>query len=161
MYFWKITPLAKQLSKNQIPEDSGMHYLLASFLLVLFVTYYSLWWGVIRDWLFYLELVVLTIITVIGCLKAFEANGGKQGNSFVLRAICLSVPAGVRVNIFSLLFGLTLLFTEESIFSSINFADPQRAYTIISYTGFVGFNIYFWWLLIFGFNRIKMFEKTT
>ncbi len=142
-------------------EKTSMHYLLASFLLILFATYYSLWWGVVRDWLFYFELIVLTVITVIGCYKAFEANGANNGVSFVMRAICLSVPAGVRVNLFSLLFGLILYYTGGNIFSSTNFSDPARAFTIVSYTGFVGFNIYFWWLLISGFNNIRVYEQTT
>jgi len=93
MYFCKIRPLAKQLAMNRITEKTGMHYLLASFLIILFSTYYSLWWGVVRDWVFYSELVVLSVINIVGCVKAFEANGGSEGRSFVLRAICLSVPA--------------------------------------------------------------------
>jgi hypothetical protein len=161
MYLWNIKSLAKQLSMNDMTEKNSMHYLLASFLLILFATYYSLWWGVVRDWLFYLELIVLTVITVIGCYKAFEANGANSGVSFVMRAICLSVPAGVRVNLFSLLFGLIIYYTGGNIFSSINFADPIRAFTIVSYIGFVGFNIYFWWLLIHGFNNIRIYEQTT
>ena len=148
MNFWKIKPLSKQLGANQVSEVLGMQYFLASSLLILFSTYYSLWWGVTRDWLFYFELVVLSVITIFGCYKAFEANGGKEGDAFVLKAVCLSVPIGVRVNVISIIFGLGLYFSFGNIISYTSFGDPYRAYTMIGYSGFVGFSIYFWWLLV-------------
>lgn len=160
MYFWKIRPLAKQLAMNRISEKTGMHYLLASFLIILFSTYYSLWWGVVRDWVFYSELVVLSVINIVGCVKAFDANGGSEGRSFVLRAICLSVPASVRVNLYSITLGVVVLFTSEYIFTNVNFADPLRAFTIITYAGFVGFNLYFWWLLVYGLSKVVNYEQT-
>ena len=150
MNLWKIRPLAKQLSANQVSEILGMRYFSASSLPVLFATYYSLWWGVLRDWLFYFEFVVLSVITVFGCYKAFEANGGREGDSFVLKAVCLSVPIGIRVNVISIAFGLSLYFSFGNIISFTSFGDPYGAYTIMGYTGFVGFSIYFWWLLVEG-----------
>lgn len=48
---------------------------------------------------FFSELFVLTLITVLGCLKTFDANGGNEGRLYVFRAICLSVPVGIRVNV--------------------------------------------------------------
>ena len=138
-----------------------MKYFLVSSLLILFATYYSLWWGVVRDRLFFSELIVLTLITIIGCVKAFEANGANDGVAFAEQAICLSVPAGVRVNVFSLIFGLGLYFSSESIFSAASFADPLRAYTLVTYIGFVGFSIYFWWLLVYGFRMVRQNENAT
>ena len=161
MHLWNIKLLAEEIGRGQISERAGMKYFLVSSLLILFATYYSLWWGVIRDWMFYSELIVLTLITVVGCLKAFEANGANEGVAFVERAICLSVPAGVRVNVFSLIFGLALYFSGESIFNATSFADPLRAYTLVSYAGFVGFSIYFWWLLVYGFRVVRRNEDAT
>ncbi|MDH5613313.1 MAG: hypothetical protein OEY66_12755 [Gammaproteobacteria bacterium] len=161
MYYWNINTLAKELGDGRISEKTSMLYYLASSLLILFSTYYSLWWGVVRDWLFYFELFVLSIITIVGCIKAFESNGGNEGKAFVLRAVCLSVPIGIRVTILSILFGLGMYFMSANLFTRTTFADPQRAYSIISYVGFVGFNIYFWWLLVYGFKTIRNHEQTT
>ncbi len=154
MYFWNIRQLAQELANNRISERKGMHYFLASTLLVLLATYYSLWWGVARTWLFYFELVVLIVIAVFGTLRAFAANGGDSGKSFVLRAICLSVPAGIRVNVLSIGFGLVLYFNAEQIFYSLSFGDPNRAFGIVTYAGFVGFSIYYWWLLVRGMRHV-------
>lgn len=161
MYVWKIEPLSKELGEDRISEGSGMYYFLVSSLLILFVTYYSMWWGVVRDWLFYFELAVLSLITVFGCIKAFEANGKDNGREFVKRAVCLSVPAGVRVNVISVAFSLAMYFLYGKIFTPVSFGDPVRAYTLISYAGFVGFNVYFWWLLVHGFRQVKQYEKET
>ena len=159
MHIWRIKPLAKELGENEISEEASMFYFLVSSLLILFATYYSMWWGVARDWMFYLQLIALSAITVFGCLKAFEANGKGEGREFVKRAICLSVPAGVRVSVFSVSFGLVMYLSYGRIFTSVSFGDPARAYTLISYAGFVGFNIYFWWLLVQGFREVQQHKK--
>lgn len=75
MYFWNIRALANELGKNKVSEKKGMHYFLVSTLLVLFATYYAMWWGAERSWQFYFEFIVLAVITIFGCLKSFEANG--------------------------------------------------------------------------------------
>ncbi len=161
MHLWNITVLAKELGQGLISEKTSMYYFLVSSLLILFVTYYSLWWGAIRDWLFYFELIILSVITVFGCLMAFESNSSDEGRDFVKRAICLSVPIGMRVNVLSVIFGLALYITSGHIFTATSFGDPIRAYTLVSYAGFVGFNIYFWWLLVNGFKQVQQHEKKT
>jgi len=159
MYFWNIRALANELGKNKVSEKTGMHYFLVSTLLVLFATYYAMWWGAERSWQFYFEFIVLGVITVFGCLKSFEANGGEEGHSFVQRGICLSVPAGIRVNIFGIVFGLLMYFNADDIFPPTLFSDPYRTYLIVGYAGFVGFNVYFWWLLIKGFKYVRKYES--
>lgn len=158
MYIWNIQALANQLGKDKVSEKKGMHYYLVSSLLLLFSTYYAIWWGSERGWLFYFEFIVLSAIIITGCLKIFESNGGEEGREFFKRAICLSVPVGMRVNIFSIVFGLFMYFNADNIFTPTSFSDPYQAYTIVGYAGFVGFNIYFWWLLIKGFKYVRKYE---
>ena len=161
MYLWKIKSLAKELSLSQVSEITGMRYFLTSVLLTLSTNYYALWFGVIRDWLFFLEVAALFIITIIGCISAFEANGGNKGREFILRAVCLTVPISIRIIVFSAIFSLIMYFGGEAVFSSTAFADPLQAYSYIRYLSYVGFNIYFWWLLIHGLKSIRYYEKTT
>lgn len=118
-------------------------------------------WGGVWSWHTYFEITVLCLITVVGCYKAFEANGGHEGKLFVLKVICLSVPAGVRFSLFSILAGLVLYFSAENLFSYPTFSDPVRAYTIISYVNFVGFSIYYWWLLVSGVKETRNYELST
>lgn len=159
MHLWSITALARELEHGRVTEKQGMYYFLASSLLVLFGMYYSLWWGVVRDGLFYLQLVTVLLITIFGCIKAFEANAGNDGRDFVIRAICLSVPVGVRVTVFFVLFGVPLYLYAGDVFTPMAFADPVRAFNLVSYLGVVGFNIYYWWLLVNGIEKAAGSEK--
>ena len=159
MHLWNIKVLAKDLGQDLISEKMGMHYYLVAALVLLFDLYFGLWWGVVRDWLFYFEAIILIVITVFGCLEAFNSNGSNEGRDFVKRVVCLSVPVGIRVTVLFIILGLFLEFTGEYIFTAASFGDPLRAYTLISYTGFVGFNIYYWWLLVKGFKQVLQYEK--
>ena len=159
IYLWNAKELAKELGQDRISEKICMHYFLASCLLVLIVTYYSLFWDQIRNWLFYSEVIIVSVITIFGCLEIFKANSSNEGRDFVKRAICLSVPVGVRVNVLSGIFGLFLNLTATHIFTATLFGDPLRAATLVFYAALVGFNIYYWWLLVQGFKQVQKYEK--
>lgn len=162
MHLWNIKILAKKLGQDNLSERTGMHYYLVASLLILFDLYYSLWLNLIdRGWVLYFEFGILSVITVFGCLEAFKSNGSNEGRDFVKRAICLSVPVGVRVTVFSIFFTFCLYLTASHVYSFASFRDPQRVYTIVSYTGFVGFNVYFWWLLVKSLKQVQQYEKST
>ena len=151
MHLWLIQPLVHDLAADKVSERQGMHYYLASTLLILAQLQYSLWWGPRSGWLFHFELFALILIACIGTLQCWRANKGDQ---FVLRAVCLSVPAGIRVFVLSLTFGLLLQYNAEHLFDYQSFRDPERAYNLVSYMGFIGFSAYFWYLLYQGLAAI-------
>lgn len=155
MHFWLASPLAKKLSTGQVSERQGMHYYLASSLLALIQMQYSLWWGPRSGWLFYFEFLVLAVITCVGVVQCWKVNGGKE---FVFRVICLSLPAGVQVFVLSLVFGLALQFNAESLFDPVSFRDPGRAYDLVSYAGFIGLAIYFWYVIYKNLAKISEAE---
>ena len=147
MHFWLVRPLARKLAAGQVSEREGMHYFLASTLIILTQTQLALWWGPRSGWLFYFEFLALAVIACIGCVQCWKVSGGKQ---FVFRALCLSVPAGIQVFVMSLAFGLVLHFNAEALFDPYTFRDPARAYDLVSYVGFFAFSIYFWYALFKG-----------
>ena len=157
MFLWRINPLAKELAAEQISEQQGMAYFLASTLLILVQTQYAMWWGARSGWLFFVEFLILALIAIVGCICCWKANGSDNGTNFVLRAICLSVPAGIRVFVFSLFFGQLLYNTAEQIFDPTSFANPVWAYEVASYAGFIGFSIYFWYLLYQGLSLVSKY----
>jgi len=159
MYFWSISGIVKLLAEDQISEELSLRYFLASSLLLLITQYISLWWGAVVNLLFYFELLVVIVIVIFGCYKAFEANGGSEGRAFILKAVCLSLPVGMRVATFSFGFGLLLYLFWETIFLGGAFAAPQRAAGLIGYAATVGFNIWYWWMLVNGFKKIRRIEQ--
>ena len=149
MHFWLIRPLALELATGKVSERQAMHYYLASTLIILAGTQYALWWGPRSGWLFHFELIVLSIAAIVGTLQCWKVSGGSD---FVFRAICLSVPAGLRVLVLSVVFGLVLQLKAESLFDYQTFRDPAKAYDLVSYAGFIGFSVYFWYLLYCGLS---------
>ena len=158
MNFWLTRPLVRKLAANQVNDQLGMQYFLASTLLVLTQTQLSLWWGARTDWLFYFEFFALAAIAYFGCISCWKANNGRD---FALRAICLSVPAGIRVFVIGLIFGLFMRFNAESIFDYQTFSNPGRAYDIVSYAFFIGINIYFWVVLHQGMSQITTSQSSS
>lgn len=134
-----------------------MHYYLASSLIFLAQTQYSLWWGPRSGWLFHFELVVLVMITCVGILQCWKVHKGDQ---FLLKMICLSVPAGVRVFVLSVALGLLLQFNAQTLFDYQTFRSPERAYDLVSYALFVGFAVYFWYLLWQSIAKIAKAETS-
>ena len=147
MHLWLASPLAKDLSAGRVSERQVMFYYLASTLIILVQTQYSLWWGPRSGWLFYFEFIALTVIACVGCIQCWRVSGGKN---FVFRALCLSVPAGAQVFVLSAAFGLVLQFNAHSLFDPVTFSNPEQAYDLVSYAGFVSFAVYFWYILYKG-----------
>jgi hypothetical protein len=156
MHFWSLRPLAKELAQGKIDDRLGMAYFLASTLIVLVQAQYALWWGPRSGWLFFFEFLVLAAAACVGCLACWKANNGRD---FVLRAICFSVPAGLRVFALGLAFGLLLRHYTLALFDHQTFSDPARAFELVSYAWFVGFTIYFWVLIHRGMQEASRFER--
>ena len=141
---WNIKTLAKKLGQDHISEKMGMYYFLVSTLLITFCTYLYSWVGVTHDWMFYFEVIILFVITVFGCVIAFESSSGNAGKDFIKRGICLSVPIGLQIALLSVISVLLLYLTKDYIITASLFGgNPQRTFTIIRYTEIVGLNVYF------------------
>ena len=144
--------MAADLALGKVTERQGMHYFLASTLIVLAQTQYALWWGPRSGWLFAFEFFILAVAACVGCWMAWKANNGRE---FVLRVICLSVPSGLQVFVLSLVFGFVLDQNATHLFDPQTFRDPGYAYELVSYAGFVGFTLYFWLLIYRGMLAIS------
>lgn len=159
IHFWNIQALARDLATDRVSERLGMLYFLAGTIVVLISVQYSLWWGPRRGWLFFFEFFVLVAIAIAGCISCWRANGADSGQNFVLRTVCLSVPAGVRVSVLGIAFGSAIDYFFEAIFGGGVFADPERAYDIVGYAVSVGFGIYYWYLVYNGLTLTVKIEK--
>ena len=110
--FVNTNKLATQLANNEVSEKTTFSYFLANTILWTLVLYYGPATGAKFTWLTVYDLAIVLIISIIGLLKCFQANGGNDGQNFLVRATCLSFPIGLKINILSL---------PEGVWSS-----PQR-----------------------------------
>ncbi len=155
MHLWFVSPLAQRLGTGNISELQSAQYFFASSLLILIQGHYNLWLGGRSGWLFHFELLALAAISLGGVLQAWKSNGGRQ---FVLKAVCLSVPAGVQVFVLSTAFGHLLYANAHHLFDYQTFRRPETAYEMVNYTAFVGFSIYFWYLIYRGMGIAALAE---
>lgn len=154
MHIFNTRKLVVQLAQEKIRGKDAFHYLLANILLWTSFLYYGYIFGEPFSWLFILKLIIVLLISIFGLTKAFEANGGDQGHDFVLRAICLSVPVGIKVGCLSIMFswGTYLLFPV--IIDPATFRDPGRIYGLLMFIWAPSFTGLFYWRLVANFRVI-------
>jgi len=157
--FLSVEKLVGDLSRGLVDERMSMIYYLISLLILLVATQYALWWGPRSGWLFHFELIFLVIVTIFGCLLCWSANGKEFGKSFVFRIVCFSVPSGIRVTVLSIAFGLLVHLNADLLLEPWFPFNPAVSYDLISYAGFIGFNVYFWYLLHRGFVQLVQLDQ--
>src|SRR5947207_10626556 len=110
MYFLATNRLVEDLAHKRVSPRDKAYYLLAGFLISLVVGYSTLSFANQgRDWLGALEFVMLTIITLIGLQRSFEAGGADSNPDFVAEFTCLSVPLSIKITF--VVWGVYWLFT--------------------------------------------------
>jgi hypothetical protein len=98
-YIWNTRRLAQAVGRNELPE----HDQFALFLfgqIVLFVSGYgALISGTALDWISGVEISLLFLITVVGTVLVYRANGSGHGREFIRRFALLSVPLALKLGL--------------------------------------------------------------
>ena len=155
IHFLNTKALARELATGKITEKVAFHYFLANTLLWTFALYYGNFLSATINWIFLVELVVVMLISVLGLLKAFEANGGPGGTNFVVRATCLSFPIGVKVNVLSIGLGWLNYFLFPINVDPATFRDPDRVFNLVTFIWAPAFTVLFFWRLLVHFIEIS------
>lgn len=147
IHFFNTKALVSELATGKITERGAFQYFLANTLLWTLTLYYGIFIGANISWMFLLELVIVLLITVLGLIKAFNANGGADGTNFVIRATCLSFPVGIKINILSIALGWLNYFVSPIIVDPITFRDPEIVYDMVTFIWAPAFTALFFWRL--------------
>src|SRR6058998_2401954 len=109
-YLWRTDRLVHQLASTGISQSEGARYAMVAAVLYFQATYLASWLGGYRSWQIVAEFAMVVVIAVVGIHECFRANGGAQGNEFLLRFSALSVPVGIRVTVGAHVFGQLVYF---------------------------------------------------
>ena len=131
--FFNTNKLTAQLANNEVSEKATFSYFLANTILWTLILYYGPATGAKVTWLTLYDLVLVLIVSIIGLLKCFEANGGADGKSFLVRATCLSFPIGLKINILYLLLVWGTYYVFPKIIDGATFRDPARVYMLLMF----------------------------
>lgn len=155
IHFWNTGAIVVRLSRGEIGEGEALHYLMANSVLWTVNLYYGVLVGAKYDWLLFYELMVVVAITIFGLLKCFEANGGSEGNQFVLRATCLSFPLGIKLSLLSVACGWGIYYIFPTVVDSMSFRDPTRVYHLLTFLLATGLAAFFYWRLWLHLSAIR------
>ena len=152
MHLWSIKLLAFDLADGAVDAMSGMRYFLATVIITIIQHQSYAWGGPVVGWQLGFESLVLLIINIFGCLQCWSVT---RNDAFVFNVVCLSVPAGVRVMLYSSLLWVGMYFYGDDILYSTAFKDPNWAWLVITYVIFTSLTVYYWYLIYKGFCQIE------
>jgi len=148
-YLWSTRQLAQAVGRDELPE----HDQFALFLfgqIVLFVSGYgTAISGAVLDWVSSVEIGLLFLITVIGTVLAYRANGSAQGREFIRRFALLSIPLALKFSllIWPVFYALSWLLTIFALSVSDSTFDLLRRGMELSWN-VVLTAIFFWRLVL-------------
>lgn len=154
MHFYDTSKLTQKLANNEVTESQTFSYFLANAILWTLVLYYGPATGAKVTWLTLYDLVIVLLVSIVGLLKCFEANGGSNGNDFVVRATCLSFPIGLKITILNLLLVWGAYYIFPNIIDGATFRDPERVYLLLMFLISASINILFYRRLWVHISRI-------
>ena len=97
MHFWNVKTLARELAEGKVTQTEKMKYLLAYAILSTIVVQLVGWSGEHVSPILILQAVGVLVITVVGILACYQANRKGDGNEFIDRFICLSLPLTLQI----------------------------------------------------------------
>src|SRR5687767_12861219 len=106
MYFWRIWDLVARLEVRELSEAEGFRYFLANMLLMtigaeLPVEGWNVWDQA--------GALLTVVITALGILYCFRANGGAAGESFLPRMMAISWVVTLRTIALTLIVALVVV----------------------------------------------------
>ena len=147
MYFWKTGALANDIKNNDVSEKDWMHYFIATTLIIFSLIKLS---PIMNAVPVIVELITISIITIIGISITFNTNQRNNGSNYVARATALTLPITIKVMTISLIFGIFLgIATEMGILT----LEAQEWVTVI-FAALIQ-TVYFWRLNV-HFNYISI-----
>lgn len=156
MYFWNTKALARELSNNTLDKKHYKNYYLVTAVLVTLVYYYGMYSPYIDLRVIGVESIITITIIVFGIQRAYQANGGDQGQHFLGRITALSFPILVQTTVAGVVFGLILL----GLYYMLNFYgtafDDWYEWCISAFTIFL--QVLFFSRLVFYMKRVAIHQ---
>jgi len=108
MYFWKTDQLAADIKNNKVSEKSKMYYYLLIMASYNIVTYQYLADFTVDTTIAIIEMVVTTLIVIIGTFITFKTNNSRGGSDYIARVIMLGLPISIKLIVFTWIFQIVL-----------------------------------------------------
>jgi len=154
-HFFRTRRLATELSSADPSEKTGWLYLLAGELLLVALLYFPIGGAVQLYILYYLQGLIVLLITFAGIHEAYKRNGGPHGRAFVVRSICLLFPITLNVTIVSEILRQGYFLMVPAIADPSLFTDTMRPLILIEFVWAPAFAAIIFWRLNVHLGRLN------
>jgi len=157
-HLWRTDRLARDLAANRVPEHFAVRYMMLGAVLSIEANYAALWYGTYRDWVFFLELLVVLTVSLIGVNECYRANGGTQGTQFITRLCALAVPIGLKITVVGTVLGYGFYYVAPYILAGA-FRDPQLVYRYVWFLMPVTLTFVYYWRIAHHISTVRALEE--
>ena len=162
MIWFDIKSLEVNLTKNEISERTGYHYLLAFLIIIALALNGKEQSDFTNDIIRFFDVIIGLTITIWGTGKVFKINNEASDRDFLKRYFSLCFVHTLRISVvvflITLVYNLMIefIFTKysESLGNIINNDYAKFAFSLL-------FQIVFYFLLIRSFKKINHFSENT
>lgn len=158
LHLWHTESLARDLASERVTEHEAMQYMLAGAVLYVQASYSALWFGAYRDWVFFLELVVVLAASLIGVNECFKANGGSEGRQFMTRLCALAVPVGIKIALLAVVLGQGFYYSSPYLLGRGGFRDPALVYRYVAMVMPIAFTFIYYWRIAYHLGTIRAMQ---
>jgi len=152
--FLRTRELTEELVNDELKERDTLHYYIANTILWTLFSYLGPYFAKF-GWDLLFQIALDVIISIVGLVECFKANGGDAGRRFLVRAVCLSFPIALKVNLISTILGYGTYFIFFKAVDRTIFHDPERLYRIVAYLWGPATTAIFFWRLWYHFSLMK------
>ncbi len=126
---WNTSALVEELRAKRLSEREKAKYLAATWVVFSLLPYMYL--EVPTSRLLAVEAVLTILVTIIGIAACYRANARGDGEEFVGRFVCLSLPIGLRVLVAGLALYFAYTIVGYAVLGEERFDAVLSRYTII------------------------------
>ncbi|WP_199481718.1 hypothetical protein [Vibrio owensii] len=108
MYIWKTSKLSEELKDNKVPDSDWIKYALI-FLIFYTVTPYLMFLApYVNNEVMITEAIGILVVSILGVVVTYRTNN-RDGKTYILRSIALSIPLSFRFVVLSVLVGMAIV----------------------------------------------------
>lgn len=122
MYFWKIDKLKDQIKAGKLNEKDRFYYAIAHMLFYAFTLETFIWVPINQPNMWVMaDSIANILISVVGLIQAFKANGGRQGHDFLGKLASIGWVMYIRFYMYILpLLLLVLIYSTFGFYKEIS-----------------------------------------
>ena len=155
IHYWRTNEVARQLTEGKLSGREEYGYLLLSQILATLFSYYNLYICQYFDWRFVTEYLVILVIVILGLTYCYHINGGRSGQSFILRFACLSVPVGIRIGVISVVVSVLVYEYYDDLMWVLGAEDLYIGYEFVV-SGIVAFfTLLYFYMISQALKRVQ------